>query len=149
LLTDIIHARIIREDRTAGQTVNIITAPTQLLIYAVKLVLWELIPFSLHRFGGVGLPFRLQKLSDRRPGISGNPLEEIINALDSKVALQHGQAVEHDVIHLCLSVDHEIIDGAPLMRFADQFKKILLQGTALNQPADGGEDQNSEAKLTR
>jgi hypothetical protein len=35
------------------------------------------------------------------------------------------------------------------MRFADQFKKILLQGTALNQPADGREDQNSETKLTR
>ena len=72
-----------------------------------------------------------------------------IGSIESKVALQHGQAVEHDVIHLCLSVDHEIIDGAPLMRFADQFKKILLQGTALNQPADGREDQNSETKLTR
>jgi pyruvate/2-oxoglutarate dehydrogenase complex dihydrolipoamide acyltransferase (E2) component len=48
--------------------------------------------------------------------------------------------VEHDIVHLSLSVDHDIIDGAPLMRFAERFKDILLNRTALipsdNQPEE-------------
>jgi 2-oxoacid dehydrogenases acyltransferase (catalytic domain) len=52
-----------------------------------------------------------------------------IGSIEKKLVLQDGQVVERDVIHLNLSVDHDIIDGAPLMRFADRFKKVLLKGT--------------------
>jgi hypothetical protein len=34
-------------------------------------------------------------------------------------------------LHLNISIDHDIIDGAPLARFAERFKKILLDGRAL------------------
>ena len=54
-----------------------------------------------------------------------------IGTIEKKLALQDGQAVERDVVHLNLSVDHDIIDGAPLMRFAERFKQILLDRTAL------------------
>ena len=47
-------------------------------------------------------------------------------------ALVDGQVVERDVIHLNISVDHDIIDGAPLVRFAERLKKILLDGRALS-----------------
>jgi 2-oxoacid dehydrogenases acyltransferase (catalytic domain) len=63
-----------------------------------------------------------------------------IGTIEKKMALQHGQAVERDVVHLNLSVDHDVVDGAPLMRFAERFKQILRDRTALmpsaNQPEE-------------
>jgi pyruvate/2-oxoglutarate dehydrogenase complex dihydrolipoamide acyltransferase (E2) component len=63
-----------------------------------------------------------------------------IGSIEKKLVLQDGQVVERDVIHLNLSVDHDIIDGAPLMRFVDRFKKILLKGTSLAPPAEERQD---------
>jgi hypothetical protein len=54
-----------------------------------------------------------------------------IGTMEKKLVLQDGQAAERDVIHLNLSVDHDVIDGAPLMRFAERFKQILRNRTAL------------------
>jgi hypothetical protein len=39
-----------------------------------------------------------------------------IGSIEKKLALVNGQVVERDVIHLNISVDHDIIDGAPLVR---------------------------------
>jgi hypothetical protein len=58
-----------------------------------------------------------------------------IGAIEKKVALRGGQAVERDVVHLNLSADHDIIDGGPLMRFAERFKQILADRTALMSSA--------------
>jgi pyruvate/2-oxoglutarate dehydrogenase complex dihydrolipoamide acyltransferase (E2) component len=58
-----------------------------------------------------------------------------IGTIEKKPALQDGQLIERDVVHLCLSVDHDIVDGAPLMRFAERFKQMLRDGTALLHPA--------------
>jgi hypothetical protein len=55
-----------------------------------------------------------------------------IGSIEKKVALVDGQAIEREVIHLNISVDHEIIDGAPLVRFAERLNKILLDGRALS-----------------
>jgi pyruvate/2-oxoglutarate dehydrogenase complex dihydrolipoamide acyltransferase (E2) component len=63
-----------------------------------------------------------------------------IGSIEKKLILQDGQVVERDVIHLNLSVDHDIIDGAPLMRFVDRFKKILLKGTSLGPSAEERQD---------
>jgi hypothetical protein len=54
-----------------------------------------------------------------------------IGSIQKKLALLDGQVIERDVIQLNISVDHDIIDGAPLVRFADRLKKILLGGRAL------------------
>jgi hypothetical protein len=54
-----------------------------------------------------------------------------IGTIEKKPALQDGQLVERDVVHLVLSVDHDIVDGAPLMRFIEQFKQLLRDGTVL------------------
>jgi hypothetical protein len=54
-----------------------------------------------------------------------------IGTLEKKPVVQDGQVVERDMIHLNLSVDHDIIDGAPLMRFAERFKQTLRNRTAL------------------
>jgi hypothetical protein len=63
-----------------------------------------------------------------------------IGSIEKKLVLQDGQVVERDVIHLNLSVDHDIIDGAPLMRFVDRFKKMLLKGTSLAPSAEERQD---------
>jgi len=48
--------------------------------------------------------------------------------------------VEREFVHLNLSADHDIIDGAPLMRFAERFKKILADGTALMASAQAPQE---------
>jgi pyruvate/2-oxoglutarate dehydrogenase complex dihydrolipoamide acyltransferase (E2) component len=63
-----------------------------------------------------------------------------IGSIEKKLVLQDGHVVERDVIHLNLSVDHDIIDGAPLMRFVDRFKRILLKGTSLGPSAEERQD---------
>jgi hypothetical protein len=58
-----------------------------------------------------------------------------IGTIEKKPALRDGLLVERDVVHLVLSVDHDIVDGAPLMRFIERFKQLLRDGTIL-LPAD-------------
>jgi hypothetical protein len=60
----------------------------------------------------------------------------VIGGIEPQLSLQDGKLVEREVIHLDLSADHDIIDGAPLMRFVDRLKTILREGTAL-APAAG------------
>jgi pyruvate/2-oxoglutarate dehydrogenase complex dihydrolipoamide acyltransferase (E2) component len=54
-----------------------------------------------------------------------------IGGIDKKLVLQDGNPVEREVIHLNLSADHDVVDGAPLMRFANRLKAILRDGTVL------------------
>lgn len=48
-----------------------------------------------------------------------------IGSIDKKLALSKGEVSERESILLNLGADHDIIDGAPLMRFAEVFKKAL------------------------
>jgi hypothetical protein len=68
-----------------------------------------------------------------------------IGTIDKKLALQDGDVIERDVIHLTLSFDHDIVDGAPVMRFAERFKKILLTQTAL--PLSGATQEDRDSAL--
>jgi hypothetical protein len=54
-----------------------------------------------------------------------------IGTIERKPAVLDGQVAERDVIHLVLSVDHDVVDGAPLMRFAERLRQMLRDGTAL------------------
>lgn len=60
-----------------------------------------------------------------------------IGAVVKKCVLEHGQAVEKEFIQMNLGADHDIIDGAPLMRFADRFRKHLLIGSAVGKNSNG------------
>jgi 2-oxoacid dehydrogenases acyltransferase (catalytic domain) len=70
-----------------------------------------------------------------------------IGSIEKKLALLDGQVIEREVLHLNISIDHDIIDGAPLVRFAERFKKILLDGRAL--PASTAEPQKIIPALGR
>jgi len=56
-----------------------------------------------------------------------------IGAIYKKLVLENGVAVERDFIQMNLGADHDIIDGAPLMRFAERFKSTLQNGCALSK----------------
>jgi len=54
-----------------------------------------------------------------------------IGAISRRLVLEDGQPVEREFIQLNLGADHDIIDGAPLMRFSTRFKAMLEAGCAL------------------
>lgn len=51
-----------------------------------------------------------------------------IGTIGTKVVLENGNSVERAIIRLNLGADHALIDGAPLMRFAERFRKQLEIG---------------------
>lgn len=54
-----------------------------------------------------------------------------IGSLETKLVVEGALPVEREVVHLNLGADHDLIDGAPLMRFAERFRKVLENGCAL------------------
>lgn len=56
-----------------------------------------------------------------------------IGAISHRLALENGMPVEREFIQLNFGADHDVIDGAPLMRFASRFKEMLAQGRALGR----------------
>lgn len=50
-----------------------------------------------------------------------------IGSISQKLMLEEGTPVEREVIHLSFSVDHDVIDGAPLTRFINRFKKLIAE----------------------
>ena len=57
-----------------------------------------------------------------------------IGSIGKRVVLENGSPVEREIIQLNLGADHDIIDGAPLVRFAQRLKKKLETGCALDHP---------------
>ena len=51
-----------------------------------------------------------------------------IGSISTQLVLENGCPVEREIIHLNLGADHDLIDGAPLMRFAERFRKKLEGG---------------------
>jgi pyruvate/2-oxoglutarate dehydrogenase complex dihydrolipoamide acyltransferase (E2) component len=47
-----------------------------------------------------------------------------VGGLDTRLILVDGKIITHEMLCLTLCVDHEIIDGAPAMRFITRFKEI-------------------------
>ena len=57
-----------------------------------------------------------------------------IGAISKRVVVENGSPIEREIIQLNLGADHDIIDGAPLVRFSERFKKKLENGCALDHP---------------
>lgn len=51
-----------------------------------------------------------------------------IGAIEKKPFLEDGLLVEREVIRFNLGADHDLIDGAPLMRFGERFRKMVECG---------------------
>jgi pyruvate/2-oxoglutarate dehydrogenase complex dihydrolipoamide acyltransferase (E2) component len=57
-----------------------------------------------------------------------------IGSIGKKMIMEEGCPVERETIQLNLSADHDIIDGAPLVRFADRLSKKIEQACVLDPP---------------
>jgi len=51
-----------------------------------------------------------------------------IGSIGKDLVLREGLPVEREILRLNLGADHDIIDGAPLVRFADRFREKLEEG---------------------
>ncbi len=54
-----------------------------------------------------------------------------IGSISTRCERRAEELIETEILHLNFSADHDIIDGAPLMRFADEFRRRLEAGTDL------------------
>src|SRR5260370_28039874 len=54
-----------------------------------------------------------------------------IGSIEKKPAPLDGQVVEREALHLNIRIDHDIVHGSPLGRFAQRVQKILLRQRAL------------------
>jgi pyruvate/2-oxoglutarate dehydrogenase complex dihydrolipoamide acyltransferase (E2) component len=57
--------------------------------------------------------------------VSGYTLTLTVGAVTSRSEIIEGQNVQRDYLSFSISVDHEIIDGGQLARFADRFRRAI------------------------
>lgn len=57
-----------------------------------------------------------------------------IGSIGTKLVLENGIPAEREIVQLNLGADHDIIDGAPLVRFSDRLKKKLETGSIFDYP---------------
>jgi hypothetical protein len=88
--------------------------------------------------GTVGLTSMGMYTSAAAIGIPITPmtLTLTVGTIEKKLVLADGAPVEREFLHLNFSVDHDVVDGAPLMRFIERFKEMLLEAPALLEAAD-------------
>lgn len=97
----------------------------------IRSVVWFFIRRDPHIFrivaGTVGitsLPAQMAHPMHWTP-ITPMTLTLMIGAVSPVVNMVNGQAVEQQTIHLNLAFDHDVIDGAQMMRFIKAFRKCL------------------------
>jgi pyruvate/2-oxoglutarate dehydrogenase complex dihydrolipoamide acyltransferase (E2) component len=54
-----------------------------------------------------------------------------VGGISEKPTLMDGQLVSHEYLCLTLSIDHDVVDGAPAARFAQCFKELVESGYGL------------------
>jgi hypothetical protein len=108
-----------------------------LLPTILRKLVWFLVRRNPYWFknlaGTVGIASIGMYTSGGAVGIPTTPmtLTLCIGSIEKKLVMQDEQVIEREFIHLNVSVDHDIIDGAPHMRFIHRFKKVLLEGNIL------------------
>lgn len=97
-------------------------------------IIWHFIRRDAHLFrevvGTVGVTSMGMHATGRTVAVPITPmtLTLCIGAIGSQAIIVDGLATERQVIQLNLSADHDIIDGVPLMRFAEALKQTLQCG---------------------
>lgn len=64
---------------------------------------------------------------------SMHPLSIAIGSLNKKPAIHEGEIVKRDILHLTVSIDHDVIDGMPAFKFVDDLVSRLEAGEGLEQ----------------
>lgn len=124
------------DGRRLRGTLAFVSLPTPL-----RALLWRLMmahPWATKRFGGT--------IAVSSVGMFGNslgwgipitpaPLMVTIGGIGPRPVLVDGDLVERDHLSLTVSVDHDIIDGAPAARFVEGLRRTIEAATGLEAPA--------------
>jgi pyruvate/2-oxoglutarate dehydrogenase complex dihydrolipoamide acyltransferase (E2) component len=65
--------------------------------------------------------------------VTANTLAVTVGGIDEKPRLIDGRLVERAFLGLTVSVDHDIVDGAPTTRFAARLRELIESGYGLSQ----------------
>lgn len=107
----------------------------------LRALLWRLMmarPWATKRFGGT--------IAVSSVGMFGNslgwgipitpaPLMVTVGGIGLRPALVDGELVERDHLSLTISVDHDIVDGAPAARFVERLRRTIEEAAGLAAPA--------------
>ena len=85
--------------------------------------------------GGFGIP------------ITCNTLDVTVGGIGKKPRLLDGKVVEREFLSLTVSVDHDVVDGAPATRFASRLRELIESARGLAKLAPG-EDSAAEPAVT-
>ena len=64
-------------------------------------------------------------------------LNLVVGGIAQKPGVVEGRIEAHEYLHLTISIDHDIIDGAPAARFARRLAELIETGYGLTPVADG------------
>lgn len=73
--------------------------------------------------GGWGIPFPSFTLTLTLGGISEKPV------------VREGEIVAREILDLTVSIDHDVVDGAPAARFVGELKSLIEEGYGLDEEA--------------
>jgi chloramphenicol O-acetyltransferase len=69
------------------------------------------------------------------PAATPTPLMLTVGGIGAKLVTIDGQIATREYLSLTISVDHDIVDGAPAARFADRLKELIESGYGLDDLA--------------
>jgi pyruvate/2-oxoglutarate dehydrogenase complex dihydrolipoamide acyltransferase (E2) component len=68
-----------------------------------------------------------------------------IGGIVERPALVEGQLVLHEYLCISISFDHDVVDGAPIARFAQRFRDLVESGYGLDKCEPANDLPNSDA----
>jgi pyruvate/2-oxoglutarate dehydrogenase complex dihydrolipoamide acyltransferase (E2) component len=79
------------------------------------------------------------------PLAAPTPLMVTVGGIGEKQALVDGRITNREFLSLTISVDHEVVDGAPAARFTQRLKELIESGYGLDGMAVEQASQSQEA----
>src|SRR5690348_16288857 len=81
------------------------------------------------------------------PASSPTALMLTVGGIGEKQAMVDGRPVAREYLSLTISVDHDLIDGAPAARFTQRLKELIESGYGLELEPDSPKPDNREHSL--
>jgi pyruvate/2-oxoglutarate dehydrogenase complex dihydrolipoamide acyltransferase (E2) component len=70
-----------------------------------------------------------------------------VGGIAEKLVIVDGQVATRDYLSLTISIDHDIVDGAPVARFTQRLRELIEGRYGLDDPVFGSERVAAEIAL--